>query len=536
MKRVHYRTWASLLTGSLISVLFFPVMAVFSTTVTAQERPNPASCPHHKQKKITRLEKEVEKQTRHMSRASELRRRKLQRILNRTNSRLLRAINSCISSKGDLPSSLAGHDIICLKGDVNDDGLINAQDINPFISVIVGQDALPLHVCAADINNDGAANALDIRPFLNLITSQPVCGNNLREAEEVCDGADLAGQTCETLGYSGGILACTLDCASFDVDQCISIPEASVIIADHTVVDQYADIPQYYIDQVKRMFLNVPGESHSEAYRRGLELLEQLDSRFQVNVTESGEPEGYTDQHLRVSQMRHTQYGWNRWGTGEQVWFTNAAGIQSMLDHLSYANTHGTEIAAMGFGWCWDMSRFGPRGNIDPVYLVRWAGNTVGSPEDPDGNELPWGLDAGDITITGNSVSIDTYLSATQHYNDFARQQGFPTKTFFTTGPADSAGETGYQVYLKHQRIRTYVQTHGGILFDYAEILSFNDNGSQATRSWQDYAGQTHIFEIIHPHNDGEAYGHIGEAGALRLAKALWYMLARIGGWDGVSR
>jgi hypothetical protein len=27
--------------------------------------------------------------------------------------------------------------------------------------------------------------------------------------------------------------------------------------------------------------------------------------------------------------------------------------------------------------------------------------------------------------------------------------------------------------------------------------------------------------------------GHIGSDGALRLAKAMWWMLARIAGWDG---
>ena len=41
------------------------------------------------------------------------------------------------------------------------------------------------------------------------------------------------------------------------------------LIVDHTAVDQCQNIPQAYIDLVKSMWLNVPGESHSEAYRTG---------------------------------------------------------------------------------------------------------------------------------------------------------------------------------------------------------------------------------------------------------------------------
>ena len=33
--------------------------------------------------------------------------------------------------------------------------------------------------------------------------------------------------------------------------------------------------------------------------------------------------------------------------------------------------------------------------------------------------------------------------------------------------------------------------------------------------------------------NDDYSVGHIGTNGALRLAKALWWMLARLAGWDG---
>ncbi len=43
------------------------------------------------------------------------------------------------------------------------------------------------------------------------------------------------------------------------------------IIADHTVVDLYDDIPANWIDSVKTMVLTIAGESHRAAYSMGLE-------------------------------------------------------------------------------------------------------------------------------------------------------------------------------------------------------------------------------------------------------------------------
>ena len=40
----------------------------------------------------------------------------------------------------------------------------------------------------------------------------PVCGNGDAEDAEACDGADLKGQTCASLGFQGGTLACTAGC------------------------------------------------------------------------------------------------------------------------------------------------------------------------------------------------------------------------------------------------------------------------------------------------------------------------------------
>jgi hypothetical protein len=39
-----------------------------------------------------------------------------------------------------------------------------------------------------------------------------VCGNNIKETGEQCDGTDLGGATCQSLGYSGGTLSCKPSC------------------------------------------------------------------------------------------------------------------------------------------------------------------------------------------------------------------------------------------------------------------------------------------------------------------------------------
>ena len=47
-----------------------------------------------------------------------------------------------------------------------------------------------------------------------------VCGNNTREAGEICDGTDLDGQTCISQGFPGGDLACQTNCQAFDTSGC----------------------------------------------------------------------------------------------------------------------------------------------------------------------------------------------------------------------------------------------------------------------------------------------------------------------------
>ena len=98
------------------------------------------------------------------------------------------------------------------------------------------------------------------------------------------------------------------------------------LIIDHTDVDRCQDIPQAWIDEVKKMWASLPGESHSSGYRIGCTLLQTADSKFAVSIAESGTPEAATSSHLRFSRATWGDVGaatgW-RYGYGEEDWYTS---------------------------------------------------------------------------------------------------------------------------------------------------------------------------------------------------------------------
>ena len=270
-----------------------------------------------------------------------------------------------------------------------------------------------------------------------------------------------------------------------------SILQYGQIIADHTVVDRYDDIPQQYIDEVKKMWLVIAGESHSYAYIKGLDLLEDVDADYTVNLMlESGTPESYTSSYLRASRatwgdLTHSS-GWI-YSYGEEDWITSTTAINRTKDGIKYCYDNNIPIAAIGFGWCWD----------DEV-----------------------GLDVND------------YFTATQEYVDYCNENDYPTTVYYTTGPIDyDTPMYLYDLHVRNEAIRDYIDNYDGnmVFFDYADIICHDDDGTLYYVMYGDIP-----VPKVTPTNAGDhTIGHIGEAGAIRLAKALWWMLARIAGWDG---
>ena len=60
--------------------------------------------------------------------------------------------------------------ILCTKGDVNDDGVINVLDIVLTVNIILGlHDSTPEEFCAADLDGNEEINLLDILSIVNII-------------------------------------------------------------------------------------------------------------------------------------------------------------------------------------------------------------------------------------------------------------------------------------------------------------------------------------------------------------------------------
>jgi len=272
----------------------------------------------------------------------------------------------------------------------------------------------------------------------------------------------------------------------------VSFISYSQIIADHTIVDKYDDIPQYYIDQVKKMWVSYAGESHSLGVRSGLLALEALDPKYAVNVRESGTPDPYTTVNLRFSRATWGDYshatGWI-YEYGEEDWFTSEQAISRTKAGITYSNHNGFDLSAIGFGWCWDTNIF-----YDFEFLK--------------------------------------YINATLDYIAYC-SDSIPTKVFFTTGTTDIYnGQTGYYKYLGYEQIRNSVKADPSrILFDYADILCYDDDGTPNTTTWD---GHTYPW-ITATNGTPDEVAHISNAGALRLAKAMWWMLARMAGWNGIT-
>ncbi|MCK4835654.1 MAG: hypothetical protein KAT17_03420 [Candidatus Aminicenantes bacterium] len=147
--------------------------------------------------------------------------------------------------------------------------------------------------------------------------------------------------------------------------------------------------------------------------------------------------------------------------------------------------------------------------------------------------ESDYGLNATRWVLTNFKLNISLWAwccqldyyseSEIQNYLNKMSQleQEYPEVIFiYMTGNAQSPEANRYQ---RNNQIREYCQANNKFLFDFADL-----------DCW--YNGEQHLENGIpteHPQYHGDQAGHTTYESCRNKAKAFWWLLARLSGWDG---
>jgi len=252
------------------------------------------------------------------------------------------------------------------------------------------------------------------------------------------------------------------------------------LIIDHTCRD-VSQIPEEWIDAVKAMTLHHTGQSHGTQVPHGMVNLENEDATFDQTQNEGGIPAG---SGLKITRGQRSEYSSWTSGVGVERYWQGESGKDWTRRTLDYHAGNGDTVHASLHTWCWDLR-------------------------------------------TWSEAQVNDYLASME-----TLEAEYPDVTFvYMTDTCDSTGSTGYNRWQRNQQIRAYCQANNKVLFDFADLESWSSDGT--TQSTYSYSG----YDVPTWHSDwtSDPYyndGHINEAACTMKAKAMWWLLARLAGWN----
>ena len=230
--------------------------------------------------------------------------------------------------------------------------------------------------------------------------------------------------------------------------------------------------------------------------------------------------------------------------------------------HIAYSHTsHGSQltdgmtglVSFMGTEYSWnnggkngalDLHDYAIPGDLGSPDLTAWAPETrTYLDQNPDVNVIIWSWCS--QVSDASSADIDLYLDLMSDL-----ETDYPDVRFvYMTGHLDGTGLTG-NLHLRNEQIRTYCRDNNKILYDFADIESYNPDGMYfGDKKANDACGYDSnddgnldgnwAIEWQNTHTEGVDWfvcgsEHTQPVNANMKAYAAWWLWARLAGWEGI--